>query len=565
MKRNLLTSIAVAIALAALPSARAATDTWIGATGLDWETGTNWSTLAKPGAADTALFNTALGSVTNSSANQTVGSISFDTLAGTASGAFTLGTVGGNSLILGNTGTIQIFSTLLGTGKSLSIDSPIVLTPASTTTAGSYTFANYSIAPTNTLNFGGAISASLTSNTETLTLNGTNTGSNTISGVISNGSATTFALTKTGTGTWILSGANTYNGATTISAGTLKLGNATALGTGTASVTSGAALDLYGTTMTGTNGLTLNGTGVNGSGALMNSSATAGTYAGLIALGSASSIIAGSGNITLSNTNTISGAYGLTLGGAYNGSIASIIGTGAGTLTKQDGGTWTLTRANTYTGATTINVGVLNIQNATALGTIAAGTTVAAGGALQIKGGITVGAEALTINGAGINNDGALRNISDANVWQGTVTLASAARINSDSGSLTFNTAANSITGAFNLTLGGAGNGTVGGTITTGAGTLTKDGAGTWTLSGANTYTGTTFVNGGLLQLNVAEIANTSGPLGKQLATAANTIVLQGGGLQFTSNNTNDYSGRLQLADGFTGTCLLYTSDAADE
>ncbi|MEI6072621.1 MAG: autotransporter-associated beta strand repeat-containing protein, partial [Verrucomicrobiae bacterium] len=402
----------------------------------------------------------------------------------------------------------------------------------------------------NTYDYSGRLQLADAS-TGTINTNGQNV---TFANAIGVGSLKTGALTKSGSGTLTLNAANTYTGTTTVSGGTLKVGNATALGTGTASVTSGAALDLNGTVMTGTNGLTLNGTGVNGSGALMNSSASAGTYAGLIALGSASSIIAGSGNITLSHAGTISGAYGLTLGGSKNGSIASIIGTGAGTLTKQDGGIWTLTGANTYTGATTISVGVLNIQNATALGTTAAGTTVAVGAALQLQNSITVGAEALTLNGAGINNDGALRNISGTNIWQGTVTLGSAARINSDSGSLTFNTAANSITGAFNLTLGGAGNGTVGGTITIGAGTLTKDGAGIWTLSGANTYTGATTVNGGLLQLNVAEIANTSGPLGKQLAAAANTIVLQGGGLQFTSNNTNDYSGRLQLADGFTGT-----------
>ena len=74
-------------------------------------------------------------------------------------------------------------------------------------------------------------------------------------------------------------------------------------------------------------------------------------------------------------------------------------------------------------------------------------------------------------------------------------------------------------------------------------------------LSGYNTYTGTTMVTGGLIQLNVAENPGTSGPLGNP-STLANSIILQGGGLQFTANNTYDYttSGRLQLADASAGT-----------
>jgi hypothetical protein len=40
---------------------------------------------------------------------------------------------------------------------------------------------------------------------------------------------------------------------------------------------------------------------------------------------------------------------------------------------------------------------VLNIQNATALGTTGGSTTVASGAALQLQGGISVGAEALTL------------------------------------------------------------------------------------------------------------------------------------------------------------------------
>ncbi|WP_396174555.1 BspA family leucine-rich repeat surface protein, partial [Flavobacterium sp.] len=60
----------------------------------------------------------------------------------------------------------------------------------------------------------------------TLTNGGTTT--TTFSGVIQNGSGT-LSLTKSGTGTLTLSSANTYTGTTSISAGTLIVGNATAL------------------------------------------------------------------------------------------------------------------------------------------------------------------------------------------------------------------------------------------------------------------------------------------------------------------------------------------------
>ena len=58
--------------------------------------------------------------------------------------------------------------------------------------------------------------------------------------------------------------------------------------------------------------------------------------------------------------------------------------------------------ANTYTGGTTVSAGVLNIQNATALGTTpGTGASVTSGAALQIQGNIAVGAKTLTLNGNG--------------------------------------------------------------------------------------------------------------------------------------------------------------------
>src|SRR5204863_6102060 len=125
------------------------------------------------------------------------------------------------------------------------------------------------------------------------------------------------------------------------------------------------------------------------------------SYAGDITLGSAIRINSDAGTLTLSGT--MNGAtQNLTVGGSGSTTLSGVIATTTGTLTKDGTGTVILSGANTYTGATSVSAGVLNIQNNTALGTIAGGTSVASGAALQLQGGITVGAEALTLSGTGI-------------------------------------------------------------------------------------------------------------------------------------------------------------------
>jgi autotransporter-associated beta strand protein len=164
-----------------------------------------------------------------------------------------------------------------------------------------------------------------------------------------------------------------------------------------------------------------------------------------------------------------------------------------------EAGFWILSGSNSYVGATTVaGSSRLRIAHANALGTTAAGTTVQNGGVLELAGGISVGAEALSLNGTGISSGGAMRNSSGTNSYGGLITLADASRINSDADTLTLS---GGITGSTrNLTIGGAGNTTISGNITTGTGTLTKDGAGTLTISSSgNTYSGTTTISQGTL------------------------------------------------------------------
>ncbi|MDD3180149.1 MAG: autotransporter-associated beta strand repeat-containing protein [Opitutaceae bacterium] len=202
---------------------------------------------------------------------------------------------------------------------------------------------------------------------------------------------------------------------------------------------------------------------------------------------------------------------------SVSSSLADVGVSPSAQLVKAGAGTLTLSGANSgYSGATSVNAGVLNIQSGNALGSSASGTTVASGAALQLQNNITVASEALTLNGTGIANDGALRSVSGNNIWGGNVTLGSSARINADAGTLALN---GSVSGSgTTLTVGGAGNTTIAGTVGIGAGGLTKDGGGTLTLGAAgNNYTGATSVSAGKLLLG----ANDAMPHGTAVTVAS--------------------------------------------
>ncbi len=320
-------------------------------------------------------------------------------------------------------------------------------------------------------------------NLTALTLGGTTI----FSGIISGSGA----IIKDGAGQVTLGGANTYSGNTIINTGVLQISGAVdRLPTTTAVTlanTAGAILDLN------------------------NLNQTIGSVAG--GGGAGGNVILGSGALTVNSGTT-----------TYGGIIS-----GSGSLVKALGGTLTLTGANSYTGATNITGGVLNIQNITATGSIAGGVSVTSGAAIQILNNIAVGAEALTLNGTGISNDGVLRNFNGSNSWSGAITLAGASRINSDAGMLTLS---GGITGAtIGLTIGGAGNTTISNPITTTTGTLTKDGTGTLVLSGANTYTGATTITSGTIVYN----ATTS-------MSSSSAIILGGGKLAIATTPTGNFS-----------------------
>ena len=326
-----------------------------------------------------------------------------------------------------------------------------------------------------------------------MTLTGGNTTGTTFSGVLADG-AGTLALVKTGTGTLVLAGANTYTGATTVSGGIVRVQTATALGsaaTGT-TVASGAAIEIDGAGLTIAEPVTsLIGTGVGGTGALRNL-AGANTWSGAITIGAGNATVSSdAGTLT---TGAVGGATRtLTVTGSGNTTVGGVIATTSGSLVKTGSGTLVLAGANTYTGATTVGARDRPGPDRHRPGHDRHGHDRRLGCRDRDRRRGAHDREPVTsLVGTGVGGTGALRNLAGANTWSGAITIgAGNATVSSDAGTLT----TGAVGGATRtLTVTGSGNTTVGGVIATTSGSLVKTGTGTLVLARANTYTGTTTV-----------------------------------------------------------------------
>lgn len=383
---------------------------WNGNTNTTWGTNTNWDTGA-PSAGDNAVFNNNF-----TTSNQ-------PTLTGNASaGGIWMATGVTQNVTISGSGTLTLqgntINTIAGLGILVDNTNAFTLTINCGLKVGSaQTWTNNS---SNLFTVSGAVDT----NNKALTINGS--GNTTISGVVS-GTGGAGTITQAGSGTLILSGSNTYKGATTVSAGILNIQNGAALGSTAAgtTVSSGATLQLQSGITVGAEALTLSGTGATGqNGALVNVSGT-NNYGGLLTLGAATTISSDSGTLNLTNTGTITGAtFGLSLTGAGNGTVSSIIGTTSGTLTKSGTGTWTLSGTNTYTGTTTVNGGTLlvNGNNSAATGAVSvnnSGTTL--GGTGTIGGAVTVASGAKLLGGTGSTASGTLTLASNLTLSSGSI------------------------------------------------------------------------------------------------------------------------------------------------
>jgi len=372
-------------------------------------------------------------------------------------------------------------------------------------------------------------------------------------------------ISQIGTGTTILTGANTYGGGTTISAGALSVSADNNLGAASG-------------------GLTFNG------GTLQTTSAfTSGR------------------NVTLTGNGTFQTDADLALTGVISGS---------GLFTKTGAGTLTLSGNNSYTGGTRILGGTLEAKGGNAIGDQSAviaqagvfrvlddetiGTLSGDAGTVELVGNLTTSTNfanttalfygGLTGTGGFVKN-GAYRQVLAGNSdYQGATQIlggtlfAVGAGIDSipDASAVTVGAGATlslarppissiftgidsddetigSLSGAGNvnlgdrkLTIGGDSSTEFSGSISGAGGSLAKLGNGTLTLSGTNTYTGGTTISAGTLSVN-GSLASSAvavlngGTLGGN-GTVGNTT-LQAGGVIAPGNSI----GQLTIQGNFVG------------
>ena len=322
----------------------------------------------------------------------------------------------------------------------------------------------------NSLNGGLDISAS----------NNTLTVSNLISG--------SSAVTKLGSGTLLLSGANTYTGGTVLAAGTLRMGSDLALGSGVVTLTNGTLASANAAGHTFSNQLVLGNSvqfGDNvGTGALTNR--------GAVNLG------AGWPTLTVSNTTVLAGLV-----------------SGSGGFFKQGNGTLVLTGSNTFSGGIIASNVVGNATNAL--------------GVLRLGNNNGFGTGALTLGGITLASDsGTGRAFSNAINIVGTVQLGDF----SGYGALTNSGAIN--LGGANRVLVVSNTTVLRGVISNGG--LLKQGSGTLVLSGANTYAGGTSNSTGILRMGADNVFGT-GP-----------VSLGGGTLASDSSQGRTFTNALNLS-----------------
>ena len=424
--RPIALAVVATLSMLGLRTAPAATVSWLGTVDGTWSVASNWSDIV-PGSTsttdnvDTAMFDGAgngkVGITVDLGRN--IGSITFDTA---AAAAYTVGSTSGATLILSSGGAIQ---TTAGVNNAETINAPISL-------QGNYTFTSAAANAAATLNFGGTIDTAMASGTTMLTLSGSNTGANTISGSISNGSGIV-AITKSGPGTWVLSGSNSYSGGTSIT-GTLVAANPSALGAVGATVNVGSGTTsgtLVLATDSGVNAYNLKFSAGSVTHNILVDRATAGaavnhslgtvdfggnsTASDIINFTKGSNVTSGTPTLTFTSvtlggtTNNMTAMVatvgvdlslgsvapmtltvatprtatltldGTSAGNQITGAMTDTTGTSLHTLAikKSNSSVWTLSGANTYTGATTISGGKLNITGslgATAVAVNAGGT-----------------------------------------------------------------------------------------------------------------------------------------------------------------------------------------------
>ncbi|MFN5096984.1 beta strand repeat-containing protein, partial [Limnohabitans sp.] len=353
----------------------------------------------------------------------------------------TTGAVSGTGNITtaaGNTGAITVNAATAGTLSGvISGGGSLVKQGVGTTTlTGTNTYTGTTTISAGALQVGsgsttGTLGVGNITNNASLVFNRNNnlTVANAISG--------TGALTQAGTGTTILSANNSYGGTTTVSAGTLQVGNADSTGTlghgGGVTLSNGAHLNFVRNVSTSIdNPISGNGnvsTNITGTGTnlMLNSSialsGATGSQTNNATLSTAGSITQSAGSITATNLflTATSGSIGTSVN-RINSHVSNLSltsaghqfvtqsnavnlaaqATGAGNIdVKTTGGTLTVTAVNGVNGVSTTGAGTISLDGTSATGD---GLVVAAGRAITTDtGNIALTGTSTGANGTGLN------------------------------------------------------------------------------------------------------------------------------------------------------------------
>ncbi len=436
----------------------------------------------------------------NSSANQT--------LSGVVSGTGALVENGAGTLILSNANTFTGSTTIVAGAVQLNNANALQNSTVTISATNGLTF-NTGITAFTIGGLSGASNDSLinTGSTAVTLTAGNNNANTTYSGVLSGTSA---GLTKTGSGTLTLAGANLYNGATTVNVGTLQVGNGTSgsIAATSALVMGGGIFDLVGNT-SGVTSQTIASLATTAKtvGSVIMLNPNGGTSTTLTITSPTVSIGAGSGlnfNLSLGTTNASTSTLGNTvvawnpsltggiIGAGYT--VTDLGGTGFATVVGGDvvrlsdsgtaglpvatgsaTGNYFINQNYSTTSTTTPGSLVEALSGATAANTITVDTTGLTSGAQLV-----LGANKLIITAGG------------GFVFNG----ANPYLISATSGGIT----TSSTTGSIFFNNYGTGGVTISAPILTfasGTNPVAFNGTGTTILTGANTYTGGTVIGVG--------------------------------------------------------------------